>query len=74
MLSVQKDNSCCSTDEASKLAHKAGHKLREVINTASDEARDAKATIIKEVRQLPVQASVIAAGIGLVLGFLLRRR
>lgn len=74
MFSANKDKSCCTKDDVAVLANKAGHKLREVIDTASDEARDAKATIIKEVRQHPVQASAIAAGIGLVLGFLLRRR
>lgn len=68
------DKNCCTKDDVAVLAHKAGHKLREVIDTASDEARDAKATIIKEVRQHPMQASAIAAGIGFVLGFLLRRR
>lgn len=74
MFSVTKDKSCCSKDDIAVLANKAGHKLREVVDSASDETRDAKATIIKEVRQHPVQAGAIAAGIGFVLGFLLRRR
>lgn len=74
MFSATKDKSCCTKDEVTVFANKAGHKLREVIDTASDEARDAQATLIKEVRQHPVQSSAIAAGIGFVLGFLFRRR
>lgn len=74
MFSVTKDKSCCTEDNVSVLAGKAGHKLREVVDAASDEARSAKATVIKEVRQHPLQAGAIAAAIGFVFGFLLRRR
>lgn len=74
MFSATKDKNCCTKDDVAVIANKAGHKLREVIDTASDEVRDAQATLIKEVRQNPVRASAIAAGIGLVLGLLLRRR
>jgi len=71
---TNKDNGCCSKDEVTALANKAGHKLREVIDTATDEVRDTSATIIKEVRQHPLQSSAIAAGVGFLFGFLLRRR
>ena len=75
MLSAtNKDHGCCPKDECADLAHKAGHKLRQVIDTASDDARDATATVIKEVREHPVKSSAIAAGAGFLLGLLLRRR
>jgi ElaB/YqjD/DUF883 family membrane-anchored ribosome-binding protein len=68
------ENACCNTNELSVAAHKAGHKLREVIDTASDEARDVTTATIKQVRNNPVQSSMIAAGIGFLTGLLLRRR
>ena len=74
MFSATKEKSSCTKDDVAVLANKAGHKLREVIDTATDEVRDASTNVIKEVRQHPVQSSAIAAGIGFVLGFLLRRR
>jgi ElaB/YqjD/DUF883 family membrane-anchored ribosome-binding protein len=75
MFSANKNESgCCSTNDLSATAHKAGHKLREVIDTASDEARDATAAVVKQVRTNPVQSSMIAAGIGVLVGLLFRRR
>jgi len=61
-------------DQCADLAHKAGHKLREVMDSASDEARDVTAATIRQVRSNPVQSSMIAAGVGFLLGLLLRRR
>ena len=69
-----KEKGCCGKHDCSELAHKAGNKLREVIDCASEETRDATATVIKEVRQHPVQSSAIAAGVGFLLGWLSRRR
>jgi ElaB/YqjD/DUF883 family membrane-anchored ribosome-binding protein len=71
---TKKDDACCTKNDLSTVTHNAGHKLREVIDTASDEARDVTAATIKQVRNNPVQSSMIAAGIGLMVGFLFRRR
>lgn len=62
-----KDDACCKANEA-------GHKVREFVDHAAHEARDALATTEKQILEHPVKASAIAAGIGFLLGALLRRR
>ncbi|MDE3059876.1 MAG: DUF883 family protein [Pseudomonadota bacterium] len=74
MFSKHQGNSCCAKDESADLAHKAGHKLREIIDVSSEQAHDTAAAIAREVRGHPVQSSAIAAAIGFALGWLLRRR
>ena len=71
---TNKEQGCCTNDKCSEVAHLAGQKLREVMDSTIDEARDATAITIKQVRQNPVQSSLIAAGIGLLTGLLLNRR
>ena len=71
---THKDNGCCSKDECSEFAHEAGHKLREAIDKASSEVRDATDATMEQVRSKPVQSSLIALGIGFLSGLLLRRR
>lgn len=61
-------------DEACSTANEVGHKLREFVDHASHEARDALATTEKQIREHPMKASAIAAGVGFLLGVLLRRR
>jgi ElaB/YqjD/DUF883 family membrane-anchored ribosome-binding protein len=74
-MPVMKEEACCSESNTStEVARKAGQKLREVIDMAGDEARDVRASAIKQVRQRPLQTSVIAAGVGLLAGLLLGRR
>jgi len=54
-------------------AHDAGRKVRGFIDSATDELTHAKETVTKEIRTNPVQSSVIALGVGFVLGALFRR-
>lgn len=57
-----------------EAAHDAGQKMREIYDTATHQSRDASAIVQKQIRSHPVAASAIAAGIGFLLGALLRRR
>lgn len=61
-------------EDLRETAHTAGQKMREIYDTASHEARDATATMEKQIRSHPLAASAIAAGIGFLLGALFRRR
>jgi len=54
-------------------ANQAGKKVRSFINSASDEITHATDTVTTQVRQNPVQSSVIALGVGFLLGSLFRR-
>ena len=75
MLSAtNKEHGCCGNDKYSEVAQIAGQKLREVIDSTTEEARNATAITIKQARQHPVQFGAIAAGIGLLAGLLLKRR
>ncbi len=70
MLSTHKndhENACCS-------ANQAGRKVRELIDTATHEARDATATAEQQIRSHPLAAGAIAAGVGFLIGALFRRR
>ncbi len=51
----------------------AGRKVRDMIDTASDEITHAKETVTTQIRTNPVQSSMVALGVGFVLGVLFRR-
>lgn len=61
------DNVCCSANEV-------GQKVRELIDTSTHNVRDAAAVTEKQIRQHPLTASAIAAGVGFLLGALFSRR
>ena len=71
MLSLKKDGSykegCC------EAAEEIGKKVRAYADDMSHEARDMTATTVKYVRSNPVQSTLVAAGVGFILGTLLRR-
>ena len=54
-------------------ANQVGRKLRGFFNTASDEVSHVSETVTKQVRNNPLQSSLIALGAGFVLGSLFRR-
>jgi len=54
-------------------AHQAGCKVRSIYNSASNEISHASDTVTTEIRSNPVRSSLIALGIGVVLGALIRR-
>ena len=57
-----------SKDDLRTAANDAGRKVRGFINTASEEIIHAKDTVNTQIHTKPVQSSLIALGIGYVLG------
>ena len=55
-------------------ANQAGRKVRGMYNTASDEITQASDKVTGEIRSNPVRSSVIALGMGVLLGALLRKQ
>ena len=55
------------------VANQAGRKVRSMIDSASEELAQVSDTVASEIRSNPVRSSVIALGIGVVLGALVRR-
>src|SRR4051812_5879026 len=62
-----------TADDIRTTANKAGRKVRNLFNNASDEITDAADTVTTYVRKSPVQSSMLALGIGFILGSLFRR-
>ncbi len=60
-------------DDLHNAAHQAGRKVRSMYNTASNEISHAGDVVTSEIRNNPVRSSLIAMGVGVVLGALLRR-
>lgn len=56
-----------------KTANEAGRNVREMFNTASDEIVHASDVAVTEIRANPVRSTMIALGVGALLGMLLRR-
>ena len=54
-------------------ANQAGRKVRSLYNAASDEVSYASDKVTGEIRSNPVRSSVIALGVGVLLGALLRK-
>lgn len=68
-----KDASCEMGESLHDAAHNAGRKVRGVIHSASDELSHAREYVDMEIHSNPVRSSVIALGVGVLLGALLRR-
>lgn len=60
-------------DSLNNAAHNAGHSIRSAINSASTELSHAGEVATTEIRTNPVRSSLLALGVGLLLGGLLRR-
>jgi len=60
-------------DNLVAMSNRAGHKVRNFIDSASDEFTHASKTVTEHVHDKPMQSSLMALGIGFVLGILLRR-
>jgi len=54
-------------------ANKAGRTVRNYFDTACHEVSHGTETVTTQIRQNPVQSSMIALGVGFVLGALFRR-
>ncbi len=60
-------------DDLHDAANQAGRKVRGMIDSAGDEVSHVGHRVSKEIHANPVQSSLIALGVGVVLGALLRR-
>lgn len=77
---VKENNAINLKDAASDMgeslhdaAHTAGRKVRGMLHSASDELSHARDYMGTEIRTNPVRSSVIALGVGVLLGAMLRR-
>lgn len=61
------------SDDLQEAANRAGRKVREVYDSASDEIVDARDTLTTEIRKNPIRSSFIALGLGVLVGALLRK-
>ncbi len=55
------------------VANEAGRKIRSLYNSASEEISQAGDKVSAEIRTNPVRSSMIALGLGVLLGALIRR-
>lgn len=56
-----------------EVAQEAGQKMRHMMDAAGTDLVELSEKVVAEVRQHPVQSSVIALGAGVIIGMLLRR-
>jgi ElaB/YqjD/DUF883 family membrane-anchored ribosome-binding protein len=68
-----KDVSSEMGEGLNNAAHNAGQKVRGMLHTAGDEISQTGEHVTSEIRSNPVRSSVIALGVGVLLGALLRR-
>ena len=59
--------------ELRSAANQAGRKVRKIYDVASHEISHASDVVTSEIRTNPVRSSMIALGVGVLLGALLRR-
>lgn len=60
-------------DDLYEVANVAGRKVRLLLDNAASEASHAKEVVAEQIKEKPIQSSLIALGIGVVIGALLRR-
>jgi len=76
-LNQMKNTGAAIEENLGELAQEAGQYARRVVNATNEAAKagisDATTAVKTQVRENPIQSTVIAAGVGFMLGFLLRR-
>lgn len=60
-------------DELRDAANRAGRRVRSAVHTASEDISHVKDTVASEIRSNPMRSSMVALGVGVLLGALLRR-
>lgn len=60
-------------DELHNAANQAGRKVRSMYNAASDEVSHASEKVTGEIRSNPVRSSMIAFGVGVLIGALFHK-
>lgn len=68
-----KNSACEINDNLHNAANQAGRKVRSLYNAASADISQASDKVTSEIRTNPVRSSLIALGVGVFLGALLRR-
>jgi hypothetical protein len=68
-----KDALCEMDGSLHEAAHNAGRKVRSILHTASDDVSHASEYVGSEIRSNPIRSSVIALGLGVLLGAMFRR-
>ena len=68
-----KDASGDLNESLHNAANNAGRTVRGMYNTASDEITHASEKLTSEIRSNPVRSSMVALGVGVLLGALIRR-
>jgi ElaB/YqjD/DUF883 family membrane-anchored ribosome-binding protein len=68
-----KDATCEMADNLHNAANNAGRKVRSMVNNTSHNIAHASEYAGTEIRNNPVRSSIIALGVGVLLGCLLRR-
>ena len=56
-----------------EIANEAGSKVREIFDHYSEDFGNTKEAIEENIRNKPLQSSIIALGVGVLLGLLIRR-
>ncbi len=60
-------------EDLSEYAHTAGQSVRHFIDSANDEVHHAADKVKGEIRENPVRSTLVALGVGALIGALLRR-
>lgn len=60
--------------DARSIAHRAGQEARRVFSHAKDEFEHATDTVGSQIRNHPVQSTLLALGAGLLIGAFLNRK
>ncbi len=68
-----KDAACEMSQSLNDAAHNAARKVRSMLHSASDEISHASDQFSSEVRLNPMRSTMIALGVGAVIGALLRK-
>ena len=63
-----------ANDDVRDTAEAAGRKVRALFDNASEELARAGDTLAEQIKNKPLQSSLIAVGIGFVIGSLLSRK
>lgn len=73
IINSLKNSAHKTSDELHETANQAGRKARAMFHTASDEISQAGERVSAEIHNNPVRSSLIALGVGMVMGALYRR-
>ena len=68
-----RDAASAVRDDLEEVARRAGSHVREFADSAEHGLKDAGGAVATKIRENPIQSSLLALGMGLVVGMLYRR-